>query len=446
MEGETLTFADWSEGEGAPPLDAVDDPDRWQPLLPMPYRMVDELLTETLDAAMFLMHLKAEARRKLNPAHIVDDESGATAVSPPLISVPPPADLATAPITLLCHLEDGAVAAALEASEAGAASLWLWDVEATVQEAQQIATLAPGLSPCQLLCYPMPAAHGGKGRQRLLLLSATAEPPTEEGGERPSPAEDAARLLVIDVGPSFEEGGGWDVITVADLPLRSFAAAHMEAQLAVDVRHLTVSLEDGTLLAYRLPTPTRPAPPPVEAAGQGLGAKGGGEVKAVPSGVQTITTLTPLWSVPPPATDSPAAADAAAVDVAASGAAAGELVTPPGWVQPHAHFLLAPAPRTMSEPLSWVACGVVWWRRTEACMTQSLWTTTGGGAGEAAAAAAEGGEVAGPPSPLTWQLPHRPTASACSADSTAIATGLEDGSVVVRDPSPSPGPSPNSNS
>ena len=39
----------------------------------------------------------------------------------------------------------------------------------------------------------------------------------------------------------------------------------------------------------------------------------------------------------------------------------------------------------MSEPLSWVACGVVWWRRTEACMTQSLWTTTGGGAGEAAA-------------------------------------------------------------
>ena len=87
----------------------------------------------------------------------------------------------------------------------------------------------------------------------------------------------------------------------------------------------------------------------------------------------------------------------------------------------------------MSEPLSWVACGVVWWRRTEAFMTQSLWTTGGGGGEAAEAAAAEGEELAGPPSPLAWQLPHRPTASACSADSTAIATGLEDGSVVVWD-------------
>ena len=239
MEGETLTFAEWSAGEGAPPLDAVDDPDRWQPLLPMPYRMVDELLTEMLDEAMFRMHLQADARRNLNPAQIVDDESGAAAVSPPLVSVPLPADIARAPVAQLCHLEDGAVAAALEASEeASAASLWLWDVEATVQEAQQVATLAPGLRPCQLLCQPMPAAHGGKRRQRLLLLSATAEPPTEEGGQRPLPAEDAARLLVLDVGPSVEEGGGWDVLTVADLPLRSFAAPHLEAQLAVDVRQI----------------------------------------------------------------------------------------------------------------------------------------------------------------------------------------------------------------
>jgi hypothetical protein len=40
--------------------------------------MVDELLTETLDAAMFLMHLTRRRRggRKLT---IVDDESGAAA-------------------------------------------------------------------------------------------------------------------------------------------------------------------------------------------------------------------------------------------------------------------------------------------------------------------------------------------------------------------------------
>ena len=44
----------------------------------MPYHMVDELLTETLDAAMFLMHLTRRRRggRKLT---IVDDESGAAA-------------------------------------------------------------------------------------------------------------------------------------------------------------------------------------------------------------------------------------------------------------------------------------------------------------------------------------------------------------------------------
>ena len=225
---ETITFADWSEG--APALDAVDAPDRWQPLLPMPYRMVDELLTETLDGAMFLMHLKAEARRKLNPAAAVDDESGATAVPPPLVSVPLPPDLSAAPIRLLCHLDDGAVAAALEAPESsGAASLWLWDVEATPQEPQRVASLAPGLGPCQLLCQPMPASNGGKGRQRLLLLSATAEPPAAEGEERPVPPEDAARLLVLDVSPSAEEGGdSWEVKTVADLPLRTYAAAHVE--------------------------------------------------------------------------------------------------------------------------------------------------------------------------------------------------------------------------
>lgn len=226
----TITFADASQ---APPssLDAADDPDRWQPLLPMPYRMVDELLTETLDNAMFLMHLKAEARRRLNPAALVDDEGGATAVPPPMRSVTLPSDLAAAPIRLLSHLSGGAVAAALEAPEGSdGASLWLWDVEAAEHQPQQIATLRPGLAPCQLLCQPMPAAAGGKGRQRLVLLSATAEPPAAEGGERPSPAEDAARLLVLDVGPSVEEGAGWDVAIVADLPLATYAAAHLEAQ------------------------------------------------------------------------------------------------------------------------------------------------------------------------------------------------------------------------
>ena len=61
-------------------------------------------------------------------------------------------------------------------------------------------------------------------------------------------------------------------------------------------------------------------------------------------------------------------------------------------------------------------------------MTQSLWSAAGGGE-----EAADGAPPAGPPSPLTWQLPHRPTASTCSADSSVIATGLEDGSVVVWD-------------
>ena len=190
----------------------------------------------------------------------------------------------------------------------------------------------------------------------------------------------------------------------------------------MDVRHVTLSLGDGTLLVYRLPAPARPAPPPLTEAA--LGAKGGGEVQAAPAGAPTITSLAPLWSAPPPpTTDASAPADPA--DPAAG---AGELRTPPGWAQAHAHFLLAPAPRAVSEPLAWLACGVVWWRRTEPCMTQSLWSAAAGGE-----EAADGAPPAGPPSPLTWQLPHRPTASTCSADSSVIATGLEDGSVVVWD-------------
>ena len=61
----------------------------------------------------------------------------------------------------------------------------------------------------------------------------------------------------------------------------------------MDVRHLSVGLADGALLAYRLPAPARPAPPPLTEAA--LGAKGGGEGTAAPAGAPTTTSLAPLW-------------------------------------------------------------------------------------------------------------------------------------------------------
>ena len=84
-------------------------------------------------------------------------------------------------------------------------------------------------------------------------------------------------------------------LTLTPNPSPSPSPSHNpnQAQLAVDVRHLTVSLGDGTLLAYRLPAPARPAPPPLTEAS--LGAKGGGEVQAAPAGAPTITSLAPLW-------------------------------------------------------------------------------------------------------------------------------------------------------
>ena len=59
MNELVFTSADVAPAAEAPPL---DDPDRWQPLLPMPYRMIDDLLTETLDQVMFQAYMKAQAK------------------------------------------------------------------------------------------------------------------------------------------------------------------------------------------------------------------------------------------------------------------------------------------------------------------------------------------------------------------------------------------------
>ena len=400
---------------------APDDPDRWQPLLPMPYRMIDELLTEALDSCMFQVYMKAEAKRNLAPAAVIDDESGTPNVRPAQKTALPPA-LAAAPIALLAGAGEGMLAAVLEPTAAdGAASLWLWDMEAADEEPQQIGTPRAGLACVQLLALPIPTSYGGSRRQRLVLVCATpepAQPDPEEGATKEAaapPADDAAQILIVDVGLSASDA--WFAQPIAEISVASYATAALQATLSADVCHLALSLSDGTLVAYRLSKPLPPPAPPKE----GLGA-----AKDEPPPPPAPTPPELLLSVPPPPTPEPTG----------SAAAAAAAPTPEA-MQAHLHFLLSPAPRTVAQPLSWQACGLLWWRSAEAKLFQSFWPKA-----DAPPPPAEGGEeggggggAAGPPEALEWALPFAPTASCVSKDSLSVATGLADGSVVLWDTS-----------
>ena len=90
------------------------DPDRWQPLLPMPYRIIDELLTELVDATVFSCSLAQPANEAEQAA---DDDSGAL-LSPPSDSLAMPESIG-APSILATLDEHSLVVGA-------AGKLWIW--------------------------------------------------------------------------------------------------------------------------------------------------------------------------------------------------------------------------------------------------------------------------------------------------------------------------------
>ena len=82
---------------------------------------------------------------------------------------------------------------------------------------------------------------------------------------------------------------------------------------------------------------------------------------------------------------------------------------------------------------SWSACGVLLWGEGGRTLRQRMVPTQAVLAAAAAGGAAADGAIADDAAAVEWLLPARLTASATSADSVLLATGLEEGSVIVWD-------------
>ena len=102
------------------------------------------------------------------------------------------------------------------------------------------------------------------------------------------------------------------------------------------------------------------------------------------------------------------------------------------------HFLLAPAPRAVGEALSWAACGLFLWGEGARVLQQVMLPSASALSRGDVIAAVGGGtseEGADAPTvePIEWLLPGVLTASAVTPDSVMLATGLNEGSVVLWD-------------
>jgi hypothetical protein len=91
------------------------------------------------------------------------------------------------------------------------------------------------------------------------------------------------------------------------------------------------------------------------------------------------------------------------------------------------HFVLAPAPRSLGAALSWQACALLSWGEGGSKLLQTVLPSASALAAKGAAAATSTSAT------LEGRLPGALTASAASADSVLIATGLDEGTVVLWD-------------
>ena len=80
---ETLSLDDYGtlkmDEPWSAPVGPENDPDRWQGVLPQPYRMIDELLGEMIDDVLLSRVLKEANERREAAKPCADSESGAAA-------------------------------------------------------------------------------------------------------------------------------------------------------------------------------------------------------------------------------------------------------------------------------------------------------------------------------------------------------------------------------
>jgi len=298
--------------------------EHWQPVLPMPFRIIDELLGELIDATVLQATLVGAARdqqRKVAPTP--DAETDYTDVCAERYMVAPAAlgDLSRA---LVMQLSDSVMVVASAASEVTASKLWLWEHG---REPQELLALAGGVAPRSITAVPVGAmgaasiADGSETRRVLLIASSSTG---------------SASLHVIDVTPGDSQGP-WAVTP--------------QAALAVNTDHpLSARVsEDGRLLAC-----------PYTNTGEGTLNTGGGDellhIYALPPAAKLRAPDAP----PPPAPPTLALAYTMPLPAIPAGAAFSEMI-PEGGFAPEISFLLAPRARELSEPLSWRACGLTFW-------------------------------------------------------------------------------------
>ena len=392
--------------------------DRWQAPLPEPFNFLNELLHGIIDDVLLTASVTEAAAKAADQKPVPDEEGAAALLSAPISRELPAALAAADSSTLMASVDEGVCAVALADG-----SLWLWDV-ASGAEPQALAQAGEGLVPCELAVATLPPSTNPPPRRRLMLLAAKPAPPPDEeaiaaaaaeGLPPPAPVAagpDDAQLIVLDLAPPALNlgGGAWDAVPLAsDLRLAAFAPA--KACLSSDGRFAACALSDGRVACYHLPLPP-PAPPsqPTDS--------GAGKMAAAPDG-----TAPP--AAPPPA-------EPPQLVMTTTSLAAPRLAVA-------MHFLLAPAPRSVGEALCWSACGLLLWGEGTRSLQQvmlpsrSALSGGGGGGGAAAAEAAGGEEGAGEIDAVEWLLPGALTASAVSADSVLLATGLDEGSVVLWD-------------
>ena len=364
---------------------AHHDPDRWQAALPEPFNFLNQILQETLDDVLLEITLKEEVARIENMKPKPDDESGAVVLGATFTyALPAELDNADAD-SVLEPIAEGVYAVALASG-----ALWLWSLSGQVPPLQ-IGAAGAGLKPCVLACTPLPASSGPPARKRLVMLSAKPEPPPDVNVNA---GPEDAQLLAFDLTPPvLGTTTTWTVAPVGAFKLAALGRAR--ATLSSDGRFCACVLRDCSVAVYHLPLPS-PVPPPPAEGGAKLGAKAAAPAPAPAAPPPFLLLTVPAQAAGPPASVG-------------------------------CHFVLAPAPRSLGAALSWQACGLLSWGEGGSKLLQTVLPSASALAAKGAAAATSTSAT------LEWRLPGALTASAASADSVLIATGLDEGSVVLWD-------------